>query len=140
MSTETLRIIIAIVLIAHGIGHSLGILPAIGMKLTEAHSSDSWLLTRLLGSTISRVLALILFLGALIGFIGAGLGLFDWLVPSDLWQQLSVWASIISLVGLAIFPNAFPAIFPNLVGAVGLDIAVLVAVLWLKWPPGIVLG
>ena len=51
MSDSIWRIIIAIVLIAHGLGHGLGMLAAAGVKLSPTHSPDSWLFTRLLGDT-----------------------------------------------------------------------------------------
>ena len=41
MPTSTLRILIAVVLMAHGIGHSLGVLPPLGVHLTETHSARS---------------------------------------------------------------------------------------------------
>ena len=140
MSTSSLRIIIAIVLIAHGIGHVLGVLAALGNKLTPSHSARSWLLTNMLGETISRVLVFVIFLTATLGFIGAGLGMFNWLVPGSMWQQLAIGASVLSLVGLALFLNVFPTIFPNWIGANAVNVAGLLSLLWLHWPPEIVGG
>ena len=140
MSTSTLRIIIAIVLIGHGIGHVLGVLAAFGVKLTPTHSAKSWLLTGALGEMVSRGLAFVIFLAATLGFIAAGLGMFGWLVPESLWQQLAIWASVISLVGLILFINAFPTFFPNWIGANAVNVAVLVLLLLAHWPPKIVGG
>lgn len=135
MSISTLRIIIVVVLIAHGIGHSLGIIAGIGVKLTPNHSSKSWLLTKLLGERITGAIGVILFLAALLGFIGAGLGLMDWFVPQNIWENLALIASIFSIVGLALFPYGFPSLFPNVIGALAVDVAVLVLFSWMKWPP-----
>jgi hypothetical protein len=112
----------------------------IGVKLTSSHSADSWLFSKLLGSSLTKVVGFSLFLLALLAFVAAGLSLLGWAVPHELWQQLAIAASILSMVGLALFPHAFPTLFPNVVGALGVDIAVLVSLLWLKWPPEIVGG
>jgi hypothetical protein len=50
----TLQIAIAIVVIAHGLGHVLGTFPSFGLKLGETHSSSSWLLADLLGDATAR--------------------------------------------------------------------------------------
>ena len=140
MLTSTLRIIIAIVLSAHGIGHVLGLLAALGIKPTPSHLARSWLLTNLLGAATSRVLVFVIFLAATLGFVSAGLGMFDWLVPGSMWQQLAIGSSVLSLMGLTLFLNAFPSIFPNWIGANAVNVAVLVSLLWLRWPPEIVGG
>ena len=140
MSTSTLRIILAIVLIGHGLGHVLGVLAALGFKLTPQHSANSWLLTGLLGEKVLRVLAFVIFLAGRLAFLGAGLGLFGCLVPVSLWAQWAIWGAVISLAGLALFFNAFPTLFPNWVGANVVNVAVLVALLGFRWPPALLSG
>ena len=136
MSIDTLRIIIAIVLIAHGIGHVMGIMTAAGMKLSDSTSSDSWLLTRFLGDAIPRILSVIIWGLAMVGFVAAGLGLLNFLIPFESWQDLAISSSIISLLALILFPFGLATTF-NKVGAVVIDVVVLVGLLWLAWPPGI---
>ena len=138
MSPLALRILIAVVLIAHGLGHALGMMPSAGLEITRFHSSKSWLLTGILGIKVSRVIEFTIFLAALLAFVGRGLGLLGWEATQGTWQQLSVIAAIISLVGLVLFFRAFPTLFPNVAGALAVDIGVLVCILWLKWPPGVV--
>ena len=53
MSISTIRTLIAIVLIAHGLGHALGILAAMGITLSKNHSLYSWLLTKFTGQSVS---------------------------------------------------------------------------------------
>jgi hypothetical protein len=137
MSTAAIRIITGIVLMGHGIGHAMGILAVLGVKLSETHSPDSWLLTDLFGNSLTNIIGLLTWLLALLGFVGAGLGLAGWLVPHNWWQTLALSAAIISLVGLFFFWNAFPFLFPNKVGVICVDIAALICVLWLHWPPEI---
>lgn len=134
MAPSTLRIIIGLVLLVHGIGHSMAFLPALNISSTDKWHHRSWLLTPLIGDTASRVLSIILFGAAFLGFIAASLGLFGWLVPHDLWRQLSVYSAVISLVALALFWNSFASYFPNKIGAIVVNIAVLVCLLWLNWP------
>jgi hypothetical protein len=97
-------------------------------------------LTPILGETVSRILSIILFLIALIGFIGSTLALLDWVIPHDWWRMLALVSSVISIVTIVLFWNAFVTFFPNKVGAFGVDIAVLVCLLILNWPTEAALG
>lgn len=129
MSTSTIRIITGLVLIIHGIGHAMAFFPALSIISTDKWHYRSWLLTRLLGDTVSRVLVIMLFGAALIGFIAAGLGLFGWLVPHSAWQNLAIVSAVISLMALVLFWNSFAALFPNKIGAIVVDVATLFALL-----------
>jgi len=140
MSSTTLRLIIAAILFVHGIGHVLGVMAALQLSNVENWSSRSWLLTGLIGETASRVISFLLFLAALLGFIGAALALMGWLLPHDWWRPLSVSSAVISLIALGLFWNAFPSLFPNKIGAIAVDIAVLVGLLWLEWPTDAAIG
>ena len=140
MSGTTLRIIIALVLFVHGIGHVMGILPILGFSTIETWNTRSWLLTGLLGDTITRIIGFILFAAALIGFVGATLGLMDWLVPHEWWRPLATVSAVISLVAIALFRNAFVAFFPNKIGAIAVDAAVLIGLLLANWPTEAQLG
>ncbi|MGB3717258.1 MAG: hypothetical protein WA996_22780 [Candidatus Promineifilaceae bacterium] len=134
MSETTLRYLIAAILSVHGIGHVTGILAALQLSTLDSWTSRSWLLTGLIGDTASRVISFVLFLAALIGFVGAALALLGWLLPHEWWRSLSIVSALISLAALGLFWNAFPSFFPNKIGAIAVDIAVLVGLLWLEWP------
>ncbi len=134
MSGSTLRIIVALVFFVHGVGHAMGIMPALGLSSVKGWSSRSWLLTPLLGETISRIISIVLFLAALVGFLAAALGLMGWLVPHDSWRSLAVASAVISLAAIALFWNAFVALIPNKLGAIAVDIATLACLLVLNWP------
>ena len=140
MSSTTLRLIVAAILFIHGIGHVLGIMASLQLSNTESWSSRSWLLTDLIGDTASRLISFVLFLAALIGFVGAVLALMGWLLPHEWWRPLSAISAAISLVALGLFWNAFPSLFPNKIGAIAVDIAVLVGLLWLEWPTEAAIG
>ena len=134
MSPTTLRLIIGLVLLVHGIGHVMAFLPALNITSTDKWHHRSWLLAPVIGDTASRVISIILYGVAFIGFIAAALGLFGWLVPHDLWRSLAVVSAVISLIALALFWNSFASLFPNKIGAIVVNIAVLVCLLWLNWP------
>ena len=129
MSASTIRLITGLVLIVHGIGHVMALLPALNITSTKTWHYRSWLLGGMLGDTISRLLVILLFGAAMLGFIAAGLGLFGWLVPHSAWQNLAIISAVISLVALALFWNAFVALFPNKIGSIVVNIATLWALL-----------
>jgi hypothetical protein len=134
MSPQTLRFLIPAVLIVHGVGHTMGILPALGLASTDTWHSRSRLLTPVLGDKAARAISVILWLVAVLGAIGAGLGAFGLPVTQSSWRTLAVVSAIVSLVGLVLFWNAFSAFF-NKAGAIGVDVASLVGILMLNWPP-----
>ena len=140
MSPLTLRIIIGLVLLVHGIGHIMAFLPALNITSTDKWHHRSWLLTPLIGDNASRVISIILFGAAFFGFIAAALALFGWLVPHEMWRTLSVYSAVISLAALSLFWNSFVSLFPNKIGAIAVNIAVLVSLLWLNWPSEAAIG
>jgi hypothetical protein len=133
MTGSTLRILIAVILLAHGVGHWMGAATALGFISTDSWNARSWLFTRLFGDSAARGIGLVLWLAALIGFIAAGFALLNWLVPHPWWRTLAVVSAVISMIGIILYWNSFAAIF-NKVGAVAVNIAVLVGLLWLNWP------
>lgn len=134
MSGTTLRIIIALVFLIHGVGHAMGIIPALRPVDVKGWSSHSWLLTPLLGDGVTRIISIVLFLAALVGFVAASLGLMGWLVPHDSWRTLAIVSAVISLGAIALFWNAFVSFIPNKLGAIAVDVATLVCLLVLNWP------
>jgi hypothetical protein len=112
----------------------MGILCAVGLTETETWHSRSWLLTPLLGDTPARAISVVIWAVATLGAIGAGLGAFGWPVTQEAWRTWAVVSSIVSLVGLGFFWHAFAAIH-NKLGAIAVDVAALVAILWANWPP-----
>lgn len=140
MSGVTLRAIVAAVLFIHGIGHFMGVMPALQMVDVKGWNSHSWLLTPIIGETASRILSAILFLAALAGFTLAALALLGWLLPHDWWRTLALVFAVLSLFTIVLFWNAFVALVPNKVGALGVDIAVLICLLVLSWPSEVDIG
>jgi hypothetical protein len=125
--------IIAIVFFIHGIGHIMCIMPALGMNVTPTWNSHSWLLTDLLGQRVTNVLAVIIWLLAIIGFLLAALALLGWGVPHEWWRPLAMVSAVISLIGIVLFWNAFATWF-NKAGAITVNLAVLIGLLLMQWP------
>lgn len=125
MSASTIRIITGLVLIVHGIGHVMAFFPAMNWASSDKWHYRSWLLSGILGDTASRILVVVLFGAAGLGFIAAGFGVFGWLVPHDSWQNLALVSAVISLVALFLFWNAFVAFFPNKIGSIVVNVLVL---------------
>jgi hypothetical protein len=128
-----LRIVIGVVLIAHGIGHSMGPMQMFKVaSVNPAWQGDSWILTNVAGQGLTQAIGVVLWTVALVGFAALGAVVAGWL-PASWWQPLAVGSSIVSLAGLVLFPVAFP-VFSS-IGAAVIDVAVLVAALWLNWTP-----
>ena len=127
------KIVIAVVLLAHGIGHVLGPLQVAKVAhVNPTWTGDSWLLTGVTGQTVSNVIGLVLWVTAMVGFVAAAAVVMGWL-PASWWVPLAVGSSVVSLLAIALFPNAFP--LTSTLGAVVIDVAVLAAVVVLKWAP-----
>ena len=103
-----LRYVIALILLAHGIGHSIGIMQTLRLAtITPEWHGDSWLLTGVGGSALTNVVGIALWSAALVGFVLAAGVVVGWL-PAEWWRPLAVGASLCSLAGILLFPLAFP--------------------------------
>ena len=92
-----IRYVIVLALLAHGIGHVMGFLAA-WTKLPMGFVDRSWVLGGdvKIQTAIGRAFGLI-WLVALVGFIGAGLGL---LLRQEWWSALATAGSVISIVAI----------------------------------------
>ena len=128
-----LKVGIALILFAHGIGHSMGLLQVFKVTtVNPAWHGDSWLLTGVAGPIATQAVGAVLWVAAIIGFVALGAVVMGWL-PESWWTPLAVAASVVSLAGLVLFPVAFPTF--SSIGAFAVNAAVLVAALWLHWVP-----
>jgi hypothetical protein len=129
MSGSTWRIILAIVIMVHGIGHVLFLASSLGIA-QWAQTAQSWLLTGALGDTPTRLVGSILWLAVVAGFMAAGIGL---LGQQAWWRTLAAGSAGVSLLALALFANNSDV--QPLLSAALADVAILVALLWVHWPP-----
>ena len=127
------KIVLALVLLAHGIGHSMGLLQLFRVAtINPQWHGDSWLLTGSFGTTVAQVVGAICWTIAIVGFIAAGAVILGWL-PSAWWALLAIGSAVASIAGLALFPMAFPPV--SSIAALVVDVVVLGAVLVAQWSP-----
>jgi hypothetical protein len=125
------RIVIALVLLAHGIGHSMGLLQMFKVAVVNPEwHGDSWLLSGA-GGGLTTFVGCVLWSVAMVGFIVLAGVVIGWL-PISWFAPVAIAASVASLLGLALFPTAFPTY--STIGALVVDVVVLGAV-WTHWLP-----
>ena len=116
------KYVVAIILLAHGIGHIMPFLAAWTPKMNPGFSGSSWLLSGNMSVTSPVGLAFgLLGLVALLGFVGGALGL---LLHQGWWPQMTMAAAVISLVTILPWTSVWPT--GSMIGAVLVDLAVLV--------------
>ncbi|MFZ0546820.1 MAG: hypothetical protein WAM60_15345 [Candidatus Promineifilaceae bacterium] len=121
-----LRILLAVLVGAHGIGHILFLVPLLS-SADWGQSTRSWLLG---SGLLARGLGSLIWIVAIAGFVGVAIGLFR---GSDWWRPIAITASVISALGLALF-WARPITSP--VGsALIFNLLVLGSLLVFRWPP-----
>jgi hypothetical protein len=128
-----LKYVIALVLLAHGIGHSLGLLQVFKVAtVNPSWQGDSWILTAPFGVTVTQAVGTVLWTAAIVAFAALAGTVMGWL-PAAWFQPLAIGASIVSLVGLVLFPIAFPTF--STIGALIVDLGLLAATIWYGWQP-----
>jgi hypothetical protein len=128
-----LKVVIALVLLGHGIGHSIGLLQVFKMAtINPSFHGDSWILTGVVGTTLTQIVGVVLWVIAMAGFAALAAVVMGWL-PMAWWSPLAIASAVVSLVGIVLFPTAFPPF--STLGALAVDVAVIVAVLWSHWSP-----
>ena len=136
MTNKTVKLLVLIALLVHGIGHMQGVISGMGVKLTSNTGHISWLLKGM-GTTPNRILCIILYLGAAITAILAGLAFKDVLLPESTWQILALIAAFFSTASLLLFPNAL-AMFFNKAGAIGVNLIIYYSILFHgNWPTAV---
>jgi hypothetical protein len=120
----TMRRIVAIVLVAHGIGHTMSVMPVLIDTPANWHAG-SWLLDRLLGERVSSVVGIVTGFALATTFTLAGLSLARWGVHEDWWRGLALWSGIGGLVWLLLYWNSLATLF-NKLGAIAVDIGAIV--------------
>jgi hypothetical protein len=131
MMSNLLRLVLAIVIGAHGIGHILFLVPLLGIA-DWGQSTQSWLLG---AGSPARLIGSLLWLVATAGFIAVAVGLFG---DTAWWRPLAFISAIVSLVGLILFwatPTASSAFF-----ALVFNVIVIASLWLLNWPPVAVAG
>lgn len=133
MSTKTIKLLVFLALLVHGIGHIQGVIGSLGVKMGHSGSSVSWLLKGL-GEGTNRTICLILYAGAAVFGILAALSFKGILIPVTIWELFALITAFISTAGLILFPNAL-AMFFNKIGAVAVNLIIYYSILFNgNWP------
>ncbi len=120
-----IKVVIAVVLLAHGIGHILGMLQVFKVATVNPEwGGESWLLSGLMGIGPSQAVGIALWSASIVGFAALAAVTVGWL-PAEWWPPLAIGASLASLAGLLLFPMAFPT--TSTIAAAIVDVVVLVA-------------
>ena len=136
-----LKTIIALFLIAHGLVHA-GLAAAPNPNDPDAKPgafftsiNRSWLLPQLgLNAAAVQWIGIILVVFATLGFVLAGLGVFGVSGLTAVWRTVAVVSACVSLLLLALFWH------PWLIVGMLIDVGLLIALLWAKWPSEELLG
>ena len=143
MSDEIIKVLIAGVLLVHGLGHGGALGALIFIAFAPNRSTGAWLSARSwlfpsLTAPTARTVASIFWILSAIGFVAASMSFWGVLVPGEAWRQLALASSIVSTLGIVLFLGTWPPF--NTLAALGVDIAVLVTQLWLHLPPQAMFG
>lgn len=143
MSDQTIRLIAAGVLLVHGLGHGGALAALAWIRLRPGTPTGGWLAARSwlapsLPVDTASAIASACWVVVLVGFVIAAMSFWGVVVPGAVWRPLAVASAIVSTVGVLFFLGTWPMNYT--VAALGVNVAVLVAVLWLHWPTEAMLG
>ena len=143
MPDQTIKLIAAGVLLVHGLGHGGALAALAWIRLSPGSNTSAWLAARSwlvpsLPAATATTLASALWIVSLTGFVVAAMSFWGVLVPGEVWRPLGVAAALVSMAGIVVFFGTWPLF--NTLAALGVNVAVLVAVLWLHWPPQATFG
>jgi hypothetical protein len=134
-----LRVVIGVLLVLHGIIHGiLAVIPNPDAPKPVAatffsHWARPWL-QRILSTKGVQTLSILMAVLAGVGFLAAGLAMFDLLLPHDWWRALSVAASVVSVALCALYWHTY------LIAGPAVAVGVIVALVLLRWPTETILG
>lgn len=128
MPNEILRWIVALAVLAHGVGHVL-FMPVLAGVMRLPSSGHSWLLTSAVGDTPTRLVATLVAAVAIGAFVAAGAGL---LTQVGWWRQAAVVGAAISIGLIVAMWDGIPT--SSAFFAFVFDLLVLGALLIARWP------
>lgn len=132
MTNDSWRILIAVVLAAHGIGHTYFLVDVLGLVKGE-QAGYSWLLSGRIPDAAVKAVGILVWSLATAGFVAAGAGIFG---QYGWWRGLAVAFSVLSLLCLALFLQPKLPFF----NAGAMDVIILVALLLVHWPSAALVG
>ena len=130
-----LRLILAVVVLAHGVGHLLFLGPSLRIADWAGQTSHSWLLTDTIGDGPSRAIASAIWIAAVVLFV-AGVGAF--LLDTAWWREITIVGALVSITGIVLFWDGLAT--SSAAFALAFDVALLVSLLVAHWPAPATVG
>jgi len=75
---------------------------------------------------------------SLAAFVIAAMSFWGVVVPGSVWRPIAVLAALVSATGIVLFFGTWPTF--NTLAALGVNVAVIVAIVCLRWPSEALLG
>ena len=135
MPGDIVRIGLAVVVFAHGVGHILFLGPVAGLGSWADQTGHSWLLTSVLGDSVARAIAVLTWSAVVVLFVA---GVTGFLAGADWWRPVTVAAAALSIAGIAINWDGIAQ--SNAIMALVVDVVVIVALLVAHWPAAAAAG
>jgi len=127
------KVALALILFAHGVGHSMGMLQLFRIAtVNPGWHGDSWLLSGSVGTPVAQAVGVVCWTVAIAGFAAVAGVVVGWL-PASWWAPLAIGSAVASIAGLVLFPTAFPPF--SSVAALAVDGLLLAAVVFARWAP-----
>ncbi len=139
MSDQTIRLVLSAVLLLHGLGHGGALGALVWLRMRPGSNTGAWRAARSwllpgLSDESATLLASAFWIVSLVGFVATVAALSGVLLPTDAWRPLAVGSAVVSATGIVLFFGTWPMF--NTLAALGVNVAVLIALLALHWPPG----
>ncbi|HEY7523024.1 MAG TPA: hypothetical protein VH720_05105 [Candidatus Limnocylindrales bacterium] len=135
MGNEAVKLIIALVVTAHGVGHLLFLVPALGIATWAGQTGDSWLLTSTFGEAVTRTIAAVVWAAAIVLFVA---GVAGFLTAAEWWRAVTIAGAVVSAVGIVAMWNGIA--MSSAVFALGFDAALVIALAVAHWPAADLVG
>jgi hypothetical protein len=135
MEVPMLRLALATLVLAHGVGHILFLGPALRLVDWAGQTSHSWLLSAPLGDVPSRAVAGVVWSVSIVLFVG---GVAGYVTDAPWWRGAAVAASLVSLAGVVLFWDGLA--MASAAMALTVDVVILVALLLAHWPAATEVG
>jgi len=149
MTSETLRFIIGGSLFLHAIAHAIALFTllaeSLGVRRVVVGEPSPGPQFHLAPQT-AAVVGSVLWAASTTGFVAAAAGFWGWLPTGATWRAIAIASSCVSVLGIAVRAGAWPGSSTarrsalNTVVAMTMNVAILVALVLLRWPPPVMFG
>ena len=126
---DLVRIGLALVVFAHGVGHVLFLAPVVGLGNWADQTGESWILTGAIGEPATRAIATALWSAVIVLFVA---GVAGFLGGTEWWRTVTIAAAALSAVGIVAFWGGIAT--SSAVFALVADVVILGALLVAHWP------